>query len=104
MAVHVELRDLQREQDDIEDGTRIFWDGSVKIKTLTPKGDMGWYVLARPVQGAKLSFRRYFNANPDGNYLRVPGMREAITIRDEMLTAMVESRVQRQLGNDLRNR
>lgn len=103
MHAHTSLRELQQDQTSTEDGTRLFHDGSIKIRSLTESGQIGWYVLARPIPGAPVSFSRYFVAYSDGQYLKTPGMREAIEIRDAMLTAMVESRVQRQFSNDLHN-
>jgi hypothetical protein len=103
MSAHTSLLELQQDQTSTEDGTRIFHDGSIKIRSLTESGELGWYVLARPISGAPVYFNRYFVSHSDGQYLKAPGMREAIEIRDAMLTAMVESRVQRQFSNDLRN-
>lgn len=103
MRVHEELRELQKEQSEIKDGTRLFHDGSIKTQTLTGSGSIGWYILAGPVQGAGFSFKRYFPTHEDGMYLNVTGVREAISIRDGMLSLLVEARVQRQQSNDLRN-
>ncbi len=104
MSVHLELLDLQKDQSRVKDGTRIFHDGSIKIQTLTEGAEIGWYILAKPVQGAGPSFKRYFTAHDDGMYLKSPGMREAISIRDGMLTLLVEARAQRRQYNDLKNR
>lgn len=104
MSVHSKLRELQRGQSEIKDGTRLFHDGSIKTQSLTDSGEIGWYVLAGPVQGAGLSFKRYFSAHEDGMYLKAESVREAISIRDGMLSSLVEARVQRQQSNDLANR
>lgn len=104
MSVHSELRELQIVQSRIKDGTRLFHDGSIKTQSLTASGEIGWYVLARPVQGAGISFKRYFNAQEDGMYLMVEHVRDAISIRDGMLASLVEASVHRQQSNDLGNR
>lgn len=104
MSVHLELRKLQKVQSEVRDVARLFHDGSIKTQTLTDSGQVGWYVLAGPIQGAGLSFKRYFTAQEDGLYLRAEGVREAISIRDGMLTSLVEARVQRRQSNDLKNR
>jgi len=103
MSIDSELRDLKRKQANLQEGTRLFHDGTIKIHHITESGKIGWYVLAGPVPGAGIAFRNYFNKVPEGNFLVAEGMREAITIRDRMIEQMVEARVHRQQGNDLRN-
>lgn len=98
------LRKLQREQSSISDGHRIFHDGSVKIQSLTESGDIGWCVIAKSVPGATHSLRQYFPQHPDGMYLKVEGIREAITLRDTIFERMVEVRVMRQNEMAMRNK
>ena len=103
MAIHAELKELASAEP-AEDSCRLFFDGSIKTVTLTESGEMGWYVLARPVSGASKSFRRYFVQRTEGIYLRVSGPREAIALRDGMIITSVEARVRRTDSNDLRNK
>ena len=56
----------------------------------------GWYVLARKIPGSAV-FKRFFPAHENGRFLKVDDMREAISIRDSILSKIVESRVQRRL-------
>ncbi len=90
------LKKLKREQASIRGGHRIFHDGSVKIQSLTDSGNIGWCVIAKPVPGASPSIRQYFSQHPDGMYLKVEGIREAIELRDAIFEKMVEARVMRQ--------
>ncbi len=102
MSLHEELQGLRDRQRSIDDGYRLFHDGTIKTATITESLEPGWYVLARPVAGASIAFRRYFHSSPQGLFLKVEGMREAISVRDRMIEVVVESRVQRQFEMDLK--
>ncbi len=103
MDMREQLRTLQKEQVSISDGHRLYHDGSIKIQSLTAKAEIGWCVIAKPVPAASPSIRKYFPQHPDGMYLKVEGIREAIALRDIIFEKMVEARVMRQnemsLGN-----
>lgn len=96
MNVREKLRELQRGQVKASDGTRLYHDGSIKIQSLTDNAEIGWCVIAKPVPGASPSIRQYFSQHPDGMYLKVEGIREAIELRDIIFEKMVEARVMRQ--------
>ena len=102
MDLHEELRALQTRQRKIDDGYRLFHDGTIKTATVTNSLETGWYVLARPIPGASRAFRHLFPASRQGLFLKVEGMREAIELRDKMLECVVHSRVQREFEMDLR--
>lgn len=104
MSIYNTLQKIRNEQNIIKDGVRIYSDGSLKIETLTEKGDMGWYLLAQPIAGAKVAFMKYFGYTKDSEYLKISDMRNAISIRDDMLHTIIEARVHRQISNDLLNR
>lgn len=102
MDLHEELTRLRDRQRHIEDGYRLFHDGSIKTATITNSLETGWYILAKPIAGASHSFRRYFQQHPQGIFLKVEGMREAIALRDRMLEVVIESKIQKQYEMDLR--
>ena len=102
MDLHEELQALKTRQRKIDDGYRLFHDGTIKTATVTDSLEAGWYVLARPIPGASRAFRHYFPASQQGLFLKVAGMREAIEVRDRMIEAVVYSRVQREYEMDLR--
>jgi len=96
MNVREKLRELQKGQSKVSDGTRIYHDGSIKIQSLTDNAEIGWCIIAKPVPGSAYSLRQYFSQHPDGMYLKVEGMREAIELRDAIFEKMVGARVMRQ--------
>lgn len=101
MSICDRLKTLEREQGAIKDDVRIYSDGSVKIKTLTENGDIGWYILAPPIAGSKIYFMSYFGA---AEFLKISDMREAITIRDGIFESVAENRFYRKISDDLKNR
>jgi len=103
MSVQTDLRDLQLRQAEVGDGYRLFYDGTIKIQSLTEMGNIGWYILARSIPGATTAFKRYFSHTPEGIFLKTEDMREAIAIRDLMMISCVEARVNRQNDNALQN-
>lgn len=104
MSLHDEIRKLHELQSSTDDGLRLFHDGSIKQRSLTESMEMGWCIVARSVPGASLAFRNYFPSRGDGIYLQVENIRDAMTIRDMMLTTLVESRVHRQSANELKTK
>jgi len=96
MGMIQKLKELNKEQKKVADGYRLFHDGSLKIKTLTDSGDVGWCVIAKLIPAASPSIRSYFTQHDDGIYLRTQGLREALEVRDLILIQMTESRVTRQ--------
>jgi hypothetical protein len=101
MTLHEEMQALREKQRVIGDGYRLFHDGTIKTATVTDSLEPGWYILARSIPGASIVFRHHFEADAEGLFLRVEGMREAIALRDRMLEHVVELRVQRQFEADL---
>ncbi len=96
MTLYEEMQALREKQRVIEDGYRLFHDGTIKTATVTDSLEPGWYILARSIPGASIAFRSHFAPEPEGLFLRVEGMREAIALRDRMIEHVVELRVQRQ--------
>lgn len=96
MKLHEQLIDLAERQDGITDGYRLYSDGSIKTATVTDSLEPGWYALASKIAGANV-FHRFFPATERGRFLKVDGLREAISVRDALLSKVVESRVQRRL-------
>ena len=101
MDLHEELKELHGKQLKLNDGYRLFHDGSVKTATVTDSLGTGWYILARSIPGASRVFRSYFPGNAQGIFLKVESIREAISIRDRMIEVIVTSRVQRRFEMDL---
>lgn len=103
MSLYDNLRDLRNKQPLITDGYRLFHDGTIKTVTLTDSLEKAWYVLAKSIPGASHSFRRHFIASSEGLFLKVDGIRDAITLRDRMYEQVVEAKVQRRIEMDTLN-
>lgn len=103
MSINEELKALKFEQSTICDEYRLFHDGTIKMASLTDSGQMGWYVVAKPIPGMSFAYRRYFKTQGDGVFLNVPTLREAVSLRDMIFTAIVEARVHRRIENDISN-
>lgn len=97
MKLHEELLALGDEQSEILDGYRVFHDGTVKTATTTESGDRGWYVLAMRIPGVPASIRRFFPKHSDGAFLKVRSLRDVITLREKMLTAVIYARARKEL-------
>ena len=103
MKLHEELKELRSKQREINDGYRIYHDGSIKTMTITDSEEEGWYILARPIRGASVIFRKYFPTTPQGSkFMMTKDLREAIRIMALMLEMVVESRVNRENETSLR--
>lgn len=88
LSLQDKLNTLQSVQSNIQDGYRLYSDGSIKTITITESSETGWYLLARPVSGAATVFLSFF---PDG-FLKTNSMREAIDVRDDIIRAMSNDR------------
>lgn len=83
MSLTNKIETLKARQDEIGDGYRIFFDGSIKTATITDSLEQGWYALAKPVAGAAHGLAHLF----DGlEYLKTDGMRESIELRDMIIS------------------
>lgn len=98
MNLHQELETLIAGQANIQDGYRLYYDGSVKTVTITESLDTGWCVQAGPIPGAAALIQSCFS---EDKYLKVDDLRTAIALRDRIFTFVYESQWKRKRYTDI---
>jgi len=102
MSLFSDLISLRRDQKHAEEGVRLFYDGSIRTKTINGAGRIGWYVVAASVPGASPLIGRYFEVGPaEDRFLKVKNLRDALALRDKIITITVEDRIQRRNSTKL---
>lgn len=82
------LINLRSRQNSIQDGYRLYKDGSIKTITITESLETGWHRLANSVPGSAALIYPFF----PNEFLKTDSMREAIAIRDEIIKYMADTR------------
>jgi len=89
-AIHQQLRFLANCQASIEDGTRIYHDGIIRVSTVRERGGIGFTLVAKRIPNAAKLIGHHFEG--DEKFLKVEGLREALELRDEILTQCVQEK------------
>lgn len=94
-AIHSKLRHLATCQQAVDDGTRLYDNGIIRVSTVAKRGGIGFALIAQRVPGAAKLIGHYFEG--DEKFLKIESLREAIELRDEILTQCIQQRTHRSL-------
>lgn len=94
-AIHSKLHHLATCQQAVDDGTRLYHDGIIRVSTVSTRGGIGFALIAQRVPGAAKLIGHYFEG--DEKFLKMESLREAIELRDEILTQCIQQRTHRSL-------
>ena len=94
-AIHSKLQYLATCQQSVDDGTRLYHDGIIRVSTVAEGGGIGFALIAQRVPGAAKLIGHYFEG--DESFLKMESLREAIELRDEILTQCIQERTHRSL-------
>lgn len=83
------------------DRCRLFYDGSVRTRSLTLGEGEGWMVMAAKIIGAGPMFSHFF-VNNDEKYLNTRDLRQALELRDQMLIEATQERTLRTMKQTVR--
>lgn len=90
MNIKNELMKLRNDEDDTY---RFYYDGTIKMATMTLSGVVGWCVIAKAVPGiADLSIRECFHKHNGGEYINAKNIRDCISVRDLIIAEVARLR------------
>jgi hypothetical protein len=84
-----------------DDNCRLFYDGSIRTRTLTLGGGEGWLLVGAKITGAGPMFGHFFRENEE-RYLAVRDLRQALELRDQMLIEVTQERTVRTMRKMVR--
>lgn len=83
------------------DKCRLFYDGTIRTRSLIPGGGEGWFLLAAKIPGAGPMFTNFFNGNEE-RYLKMRDLRQALELRDQMLIEATQEQTLRTMRKMVR--
>ena len=103
MNLREQLRHLANSQSSTytPDKCRLFYDGSIRTRTVTESGGEGWLLMAAKVPGAGPMFGHFFSGN-DARFLSARDLRQALELRDRMLIDATQERTLRTMRKIVR--